>query len=75
MLKNNETCKVIRTGIKLKMFDTVVRILTKVKHAPELKRNMISLGSLESNGCKFKATSGVLNITKGPMVVMKGKRF
>lgn len=54
LLGNNEPCKVIglRT-IKLKMHDRVIMILSNVCHVPELKENLISLGTLDANGCKF----------------------
>lgn len=75
MIVNNKACMVIRIGrIKLKMFDGVGRTLTEVKCVSELKRNLILLGNLESKGYRFKATCGVLSVTKGPMVVIEGER-
>ncbi|KAG8477522.1 hypothetical protein CXB51_031082 [Gossypium anomalum] len=60
--------------IKVKMFDGVVRTLSDVRHVPELKRNLISLSTLDSKGYRYTAESGVLNISKGSLVVMKGQR-
>ena len=61
------------------MFDGVVQTLTYVKHVPELKKNLVSLGYLERSGFDFSFScrfgSGVLNIMKGAMVVMRGKRL
>ncbi|KAG8482827.1 hypothetical protein CXB51_024187 [Gossypium anomalum] len=60
--------------IKVKMFDGVVRTLSDVRHVPELKRNLISLSTPDSKRYKYTAESGVLNISKGSLVVMKGQR-
>ncbi|KAG8478589.1 hypothetical protein CXB51_028432 [Gossypium anomalum] len=60
--------------IKVKMFDGVVRTLSDVLHVPELKRNLISLSTLDSKGYRHTAESGVLKISKGSLVVMKGQR-
>ncbi|KAG8472763.1 hypothetical protein CXB51_034680 [Gossypium anomalum] len=40
----------------------------------KLKRNLISLSTLDSKGYKYTAESGVLKISKGSLVVMKGQR-
>ncbi|KAK3002024.1 hypothetical protein RJ639_021170 [Escallonia herrerae] len=39
---------------------------------PELRKNLISLGTLDSNGCSYRAAGGVMRIMKGALVVMKG---
>ena len=38
------------------------------------ERNLISLGRLESKGCTFKASSRLLKIIRGNMMLMTGKR-
>ena len=37
-----------------------------------MKRNLISLSSLEAKGYKYTGEGGVLKISKGALVVMKG---
>ena len=45
---NNTTCKVVGAGsVKMKMFDGMVRTLTDVRYVPSLKKNLISLGTLD----------------------------
>lgn len=39
-----------------------------------IKRNLISLGMLESKGYKFDSGDGVLRVTKGSRVIMEAKR-
>ena len=45
LLGDNHSCKTIGVGsVKIKMFDGVIRTLTYVRHVPELKKKLISLG-------------------------------
>nr|GEW96306.1 retrovirus-related Pol polyprotein from transposon TNT 1-94 [Tanacetum cinerariifolium] len=37
----------------------------------DLKRNLISLSTLEANGCKYSGEGGVMKIFKGALVLMK----
>lgn len=43
-----------------------------MRYIPHLKRNLISLGMLESNGFWFKFESRILKIFKGTELIMKG---
>ncbi|KAG8492401.1 hypothetical protein CXB51_009724 [Gossypium anomalum] len=75
LMGNNCSCKIVGVGtIKVKMFDGVVRTLSDVRHVPELKRNLISLSTLDSKGYRYTAESGVLKISKRSLVVMKEQR-
>ena len=40
-------------NIRLKMFDETIRVLTDVRYVPNLKKNLISLGTLNSKGYKL----------------------
>ena len=47
MMGNDASCKVVGIrNIKIKMFDGVVRTLCDVRHVPDLRKNLISLGTL-----------------------------
>ncbi|KAG8486247.1 hypothetical protein CXB51_019546 [Gossypium anomalum] len=75
LMRNNASCKIASVGtIKVKMFDGVFRTLSDVRHVPELKRNLISLSTLDSKGYRYIAKSGVLKIFKRSLAVMKGQR-
>ena len=57
MLANNVGCKVVGIGtIKVKMLDGTVMNMGKVRHVPELGRNLISLSGLESLGMDIRQT-------------------
>ena len=60
------------SNIRIKMFDGVVRTLCDVRHALEAEKNLILLGTLDSNSYGYKYVGGVMKVTKGAMVVMNG---
>jgi len=75
LMRNNMPCKTIGIrSIKIRMHDGIVRTLSNVRHVPDLKKNLISLGILDSNGYKFSAEGGVMRVSKDSLVVMKGKK-
>lgn len=45
-----------------------------VRFVPNLKRDLISLGTLNALGYKFRTLSGSLQVTKEGKVVMKGRK-
>ena len=49
----------------IQMDNEIKRELEDVRHIPELKRNMISLGTLDKKGCGYKCDRGSLEIYKG----------
>ena len=76
LMGNNSTCKFIGIGtMKIKMHNEVVRTLTHVRYALDLKKNLISLGVLDANGCKSLIESKNIKISRGALVLMKGKKF
>jgi len=65
LMGNNMPCKTIGIGsIKIRMHDSIVGTLSNVRHVPDLKKNLISLGTLNSNGYKFSTEGGVLRVAK-----------
>ena len=56
------------------MSDGQVRTLMNVRHVPNLKKNLLSLGALEAQGCKFSDADGDIKVTKGSMTILKGKQ-
>lgn len=75
LMGNNIACKVIGIGtVKVQLTDGSTKVFTEVRHVPELKRNLISLGMLDEAGCTFKGENGTLKISKGSLQLMKGIR-
>ena len=54
--------------------DGVVRDLTDMRYVLQMKKNIISVEAVESNGLKVTLENGILKVTKGSLVVMKGIR-
>lgn len=66
-------CKIVGIGsIQIKMSDCVIMTLTNVRHIPTMTRNLISLSPLELKGYRYSAEGGVMNVSIGSLVVMKG---
>jgi len=72
-MRNDAACQMVGIGtVRIKMFDGVVRNLTDVRYVPQMKKNVISVGAVESKGLKVTLEYGILKVTKGSLVVMKG---
>lgn len=73
---NDASCKMGGIGsIKVKMFDGIIRTLCDVKHVPDLRNYMISLGTLDGNSFDYISTNGVMKVRKGVMIVIKGQKL
>ena len=70
---NDASCWVFGiANISVKMFDGVIRMLCEVRHIPNLRKNLISLGTLDGNGFNYKFSNGVMKVSKGVMTMMMG---
>ncbi|KAF3651285.1 hypothetical protein FXO38_16692 [Capsicum annuum] len=75
LVGNNVARKIVGTGtVRIKMYDGIVRTLRNIRCVPKLKKNLISLGTLESLGCKYTGKCGVLEVSRGGLVVMKARK-
>ena len=45
-----------------------------VRHVPDLKKNLLSLGALKARGYKFSDADGGIKVTKGSMMILKGEQ-
>ena len=59
--------------IKIKMFDGTIRTIGEVRHVNDLKKNILSLGQMDSRGYKTHVDNGIMKIVKGVPVLMKAK--
>lgn len=76
LMGNDAACKVAGKGaVRIKMHDGVIRTLSDVRHVPDLKKNLISMGTLDALGYKYTGSDGVLKVSRGALVVMKGQRL
>ena len=71
LMGNDASCRVVKLGnIRVMKFDGVIRTLCVVRHVLDLRKNQISLGTLENNGFNYKSANGIS--TKAVLTVMKG---
>jgi hypothetical protein len=76
IMGNTVSCKIVGVGsIRINMLDVIVRTLTIVRHVLELKKNLNSLGFLDSKGYKFAVQGGALQVFRGSLVVMKAMKI
>ena len=72
---NGNSCKTAKIGsIKLRNHDGFTIILRDVRFVPKLKKNLISLGALESKSLVVIMRNGILKATSGALLMMKGVR-
>ncbi|XP_062114670.1 uncharacterized protein LOC133825784 [Humulus lupulus] len=64
-----------QTNLHLRQCPTVTNamLLENVRHIHLLKRNLISLGTLEDECLSYKSINGLLRVSKGSLIVMKVK--
>ena len=75
IMGNDQTCEILEKGkIKLKLHDRTIRFLNEVQYIPKLKRNLISIGLLESKDFKIAMENGTLKVQHGALVVMIATR-
>ena len=73
LMGDDSPCKIQGIGsVKIRMHDGIVRVLDKVRHVPKLKKNLISLGTLDKAGYKYCSEGGILKVIKGLLVMMRG---
>nr|GEV05732.1 retrovirus-related Pol polyprotein from transposon TNT 1-94 [Tanacetum cinerariifolium] len=58
--------------VRLQNDNGIIMTLKGVCYLPKLKKNLISVGTLESKGFEKRAKDGVMKIISGVLVVMKG---
>ncbi|GJW87534.1 retrovirus-related pol polyprotein from transposon TNT 1-94 [Tanacetum coccineum] len=74
-LGNNRDCKIRGIGkVRVQLRDGSSFVLNNVRYISELKRNLISLGTLEKEGYTIKMQSGKVKVINGSRVVLSGTR-
>lgn len=53
------------------MFDGIFCTIEKVGHVKGPKKNMLSLGQIDSHGCKTHVENGIVKIVKGTLMKVK----
>ena len=75
LMGNNTVCKAVGIGtMKIKMHNGMIQTLMEVRHMPDLRKSLLSIEALAGLGCKMVMEADRLKISKGSLVVMKGKK-
>ena len=61
--------------VRIKMHNGVVRTLTDVRHILEIKKNLVSLGTLDAKRYKYSSKDRVMKVSRDALVAMKAKRL
>ena len=76
VIGDGSTCEIIGIGsIYIQVHDGSIKKLIDVRFVPKLKRNLISLSTLEAMGFNFAAIDGVLKVSRGNRIILKGNRL
>jgi len=74
-MDDDRSCNMKGIGtVQIKIFDEMVMELKELRYVLQVKKNFISVGALEALGHAISVRNGVLKITRGLIVVMKGVR-
>ena len=75
MMGNNAMCRVIGIGtFKLRLQDGTLLMIKQVRHVPDLKRNIISLGMFDQMRYIIRLESGDLRVMNGSKTILKGNK-
>nr|GEU92598.1 crooked neck-like protein 1 [Tanacetum cinerariifolium] len=75
LLGDNKECKIRGIGkVRVQLKDGSSFVLHNVRYIPELKRNLISLGTLEKERYTVKLQSDKIKVINGSRVVLSGTR-
>ncbi|OMO73383.1 Integrase, catalytic core [Corchorus capsularis] len=73
MLGDETTLSVKGSGsVQIKTHDGTIRTFDAWL-VPELRKNLISLGTLDKQGYKYSGENGQIKVSKGSMTILKGK--
>ncbi|KAH9745518.1 hypothetical protein KPL70_004102 [Citrus sinensis] len=61
--------------IKIKMFDGIICTIEEVRHVNGLKKNLLSLGQMDSHGYKTHVENEIMKIVKGALVLLKAEKI
>ncbi|GJS07465.1 retrovirus-related pol polyprotein from transposon TNT 1-94 [Tanacetum coccineum] len=73
LLGDNRACAIIGIGkVRVQIKDGSSFVLENVRYIPELKRNLISLGTLDREGYAVKLQNGRVKVIKVSLMVLSG---
>jgi 5'-3' exoribonuclease 2 len=72
-MRDDNPCDVVGIGsVQIKTDDGMTRTLKNIRYIPGMSRNLISLSTLDAEGYKYSGSDGILKVSKGCLVCLKG---
>ena len=70
---DDNPCEIVGIGsVQIKTHDGMTRTLKNVRHILGMKKNLISLSTLDKEGLKYTGLGGVVKVSKGSLVCLLG---
>jgi hypothetical protein len=60
--------------VKIYIFEEVIRTLTNVRFIPNMRKNLISLGMLDTKELTWSASEGLLQVKKGDVIFIRSHK-
>ena len=60
--------------IKIKWFNGTICKIEEARHVKGLKKNLLSLGQIDSLGCKVHAKNKIMKIARRVLVLLKAEK-
>jgi hypothetical protein len=60
--------------VKIYIFEEVIHTLTNVRFIPNMRKNLISLGMLDTKELTWSASEGLLQVKKGDVIFIRGHK-
>ncbi|GFZ04844.1 hypothetical protein Acr_17g0004160 [Actinidia rufa] len=74
-MANNTSSRVVGRGsVQFRMADRRSVTLTEVRYVPNLRKDLISIGMLDSKGCSFDASGEILRVFQRNKKMLLGKK-
>jgi len=72
---DDHICRLVcKDVVRIKMYDGTMRELKDVRYIPRMTKNLISVGALKVESLRETLGEGVLKISSGSLLVLKGIR-
>jgi hypothetical protein len=72
---NDQSCEIEWIGsIKIHMFDEVICILTNIRFIPNMRKNLILLGILDTKRLTWSVSGGLLQVKNDDMTILRGHK-
>ena len=60
--------------VKIKIFNGTIHTIEEVQYVSSLKKNLLSLGQIDSFACKTHVENEIMKIAKGSLILMKEEK-